>query len=199
MYLDEDELHELGLEMNPAALDDLIEAERCAICLVPPAPRGINNAEAMYLWIERHARFVGRSDRSSGSAPADPIDLVPMNERLAQPRIAIQNAQVGSLEQDTQLRPTIGVPAHLLRPILRGGLSDDQLECLQQDFVFAICDVCRYSDLAYHEKAEWILERYITAKCDDSRGVFHVDPHRPYVEEIIQLIAREVEVQRRSA
>lgn len=183
MYLDRETLEALELHMRYAAVDRSREAGRCAICDVPPAPRGVRNVEELSRWFERFSRRigvpVGRAPRSADDHAVLAVRPLAEEERRC-------------LVCDSQLSPTIGIPEFYLNAIV-DILSPDQRAVLEDGFVFTICDVCRYSENALDETAQSLLERYIEVNHEGDEASFERDVHHEYVMQIIALIDEAAE------
>jgi hypothetical protein len=149
MYRDSEHLKDLGVYIGQRGFAIAKAATQCDSCDVRPAPSDPSDRREWLLYeadlLGNPSRITGKiSVRKSAISPASEAQIISRNEPLI---------------TRSDLTPVIGIPDHLLIPIYHK-CSDEQRVFLCDNFVIAMCDVCRHSGFAELETPESIMLRY---------------------------------------
>jgi len=162
MYADPGELASYGLVIGAAAALRARDSEVCAQCGAPPLGARVS-AEVTLEWLRTyHAELATES-----------------------------GDELRRLAWDSRLECTIPIPERLL-PRLVERLDDELREFAEDQFVFAICGLCRNApDAPADALPASLLERYVREHFDGNSAAAAAQPAWPLAQAFVGLIAAE--------
>lgn len=146
-----------NLNFSSAASLRLEHDQFCAVCKVPPSPRGLFYPDRQEAWLRDFGHLAGRITDGAGmvNPAAMPAPALRMNLREDSTRC---------LTCESQLRPACAIPDNVL-VLIRRELSHDELFFVEDQLLFAICGVCAMSDRATSENGQTLMKRYVDIRC----------------------------------